>query len=279
VDFIKVYVWMRAEVMRAIADEAHRLGVQVTAHVGFVTTVEDAVRVGVDSLEHVRMGPELLSPDNRQRYDALPRRALDPLANYRSWRYVDVESEAADGLIELLIERGIYWTPTLTWSLSILQKDDPDVSHPAGIDMVPERVQEQWKSYLYYFDYSDEDFQLADDEMANQMRFVGRAQAAGVRVTAGTDTSNPSVVPGHSLHKELQLLVRSGFTPMEALVAATGRAAELLGRQNEFGTIQKRRYADFLVLDADPLKSIENTRKIAAVFREGKEEVGSLTAM
>ena len=92
VDFIKVYVWMRPEIMSAIVQEAHRLGVAVTAHVGYVTSVEEAVRLGVDSLEHVRMGPELLGADASAEYAALPQRALDPLANYRSWRFADPAS-------------------------------------------------------------------------------------------------------------------------------------------------------------------------------------------
>ena len=108
-------------------------------------------------------------------------------------------------------------------------------------------------------------------ELRNQMAFIGRAQRGGVNVTAGTDLTNPFVVPGHSMHEELRLLVDGcGFTPTEAIVAGTGRAAELLGQADELGTVEKRKLADLVVLDGNPLDDIGNTRRISAVYKGGK---------
>jgi len=92
---------------------------------------------------------------------------------------------------------------------------------------------------------------------------------AGVDFIAGTDTVNPYVFPGFSLHDELALLVQAGFTPMEALQAATRDPARYLGRLDSIGTIEKGKIADLVLLDANSLAEIGNTRKINAVVVGG----------
>ena len=270
-DFIKVYVWARLPVLRAVVSEAHRRGVRVAAHVGHMITVEEAVKVGVDALEHVRVGRELVPEEHQAEFAALPGRILDPLVGFQPWRYIDPESDLADGLIALMAERGTFITPTLTLSQSILAGNTPAGTCPSGLDEMPEAVTAQWNQYAYPFDYSETDWEAAPVELRNQMAFIGRAQRGGVNVTAGTDLTNPFVVPGHSMHEELRLLVDGcGFTPMEAIVAGTGRAAELLGQADELGTVEKRKLADLVVLEADPLQDIRNTRRIAAVYKGGR---------
>lgn len=274
-DFLKVYVWARLPVLRAVVSEAHRRGVQVAAHVGHMVTVEEAVKTGVDALEHVRVGRELVPDGRLSELEALPSRVLDPLVGFQAWRFIDPESHLADRLIDLMAERGTFITPTLTLSQSILAGNTPAGSCPEGLDEIPEAVADQWRQYAYPFDYSEADWEQAPVELRNQMAFIGRAQRGGVKVTAGTDLTNPFVVPGHSMHEELRLLVEGcGFTPMEAIAAATGRAAELLGRQDDLGTVEKRKLADLVVLDGDPLEDISNTRRIRAVYKGGRLAAG-----
>ena len=95
---------------------------------------------------------------------------------------------------------------------------------------------------------------------------------AGVPFLAGTDTPGvPYVFPGFSLHDELALLVaEGGFTPLEALQAATRDPARFLGREKDLGTVEPGKVADLVLLDADPLADIHNTTKIAAVMVNGK---------
>jgi imidazolonepropionase-like amidohydrolase len=100
---------------------------------------------------------------------------------------------------------------------------------------------------------------------------VRKAQAAGVKIALGTGTGNLLIFPGASVHRELQLLVKAGLTPMEAIVAATHNTADSLGRRNELGTIEPGKEADLLILDADPLLEIQNTQKIHAVVQRGRE--------
>ncbi len=93
---------------------------------------------------------------------------------------------------------------------------------------------------------------------------------AGVEIMAGSDFSDWALVPGVDLHNELALLVEAGFTPMEALQAATLNPAKFLGKTNTYGTIQVGRAADLVLLDMNPLEDISHTRKIHAVVLGGK---------
>jgi imidazolonepropionase-like amidohydrolase len=96
-------------------------------------------------------------------------------------------------------------------------------------------------------------------------QMVREFRARGVRMLIGTDAMNTGVVPGFSAHDELADLVAAGLTPYEALRAATANAAEFLGERTR-GTIAVGQDADLLLLDADPLKDIANTRRIAGVI-------------
>jgi len=92
---------------------------------------------------------------------------------------------------------------------------------------------------------------------------------AGVALLAGTDTPEPYCPPGTSLHQELELLVESGLSPAESIRCATLNNARALGRDDQLGTIEPGKLADLVLLDANPLERISNTRKIAKVFRGG----------
>ena len=102
-------------------------------------------------------------------------------------------------------------------------------------------------------------------------KLVGDMHRAGVEFLAGTDTNpNNPVTPGSGLHDELELLVESGFTPMEALQTATRNPARYFGRLQDMGTIETGKLADLVLLDANPLDDIRNTRKISMVVLRGR---------
>ena len=94
--------------------------------------------------------------------------------------------------------------------------------------------------------------------------------SAGVNIAAGTDSGTPGVVIGKGLHKELELMVEAGISPMEAITAATRNAADNLGKANELGTIESRKLADIIAVSGDPLKDIRDTREIKLVIKDGK---------
>lgn len=105
----------------------------------------------------------------------------------------------------------------------------------------------------------------AQERFAVQARNLGRLDEAGMRIALGTDGNTP-----WAPHVEMEDMVAAGMTPAQVLVAATGNAAELAG-MTEIGTVEVGRSADFVVLEANPLDDITNTRRIAAVYLRGEE--------
>ena len=107
-------------------------------------------------------------------------------------------------------------------------------------------------------------------EFDRELRLAGDMHRAGVKILAGTDTPNPWVFPGTSLHEELGLLVKAGLTPAESLRAATLRPAEFFDASNRLGTVSAGKMADLVLLSSDPLADITNTRRIDAVMVDGR---------
>lgn len=105
---------------------------------------------------------------------------------------------------------------------------------------------------------------------ARTVEFAGRAHAAGVRLPLGTDAGNPAVFHGLAVHRELQLLVRAGLTPLDALTTATSLAAAKAGAQDRLGTIEPGKEADLVVMAASPLADIRNTRQIDLIIKRGE---------
>jgi imidazolonepropionase-like amidohydrolase len=132
-------------------------------------------------------------------------------------------------------------------------------------------VRKTWNEFSYTFDYTADDFIQAKTELRRQMEFVARAGDAGVRVVAGTDTTNPWVIPGSALHDELALLVQSGLSAEAAIHAATLQAAGALGISTDLGSLEKRKLADVVVVDGELSRDITLSRRIELVFKNGRE--------
>ena len=120
--------------------------------------------------------------------------------------------------------------------------DDKAITSPPGIGALPVDVREQWHAESFTLDWEAEDFGWGRIELERQMEFVGLAASAGVRVVAGTDTPNPFVLPGQSMHDDLELLCRLGPETMQAIVAGASRAA----RTTRPGRPDRRRQARLL---------------------------------
>jgi imidazolonepropionase-like amidohydrolase len=115
-----------------------------------------------------------------------------------------------------------------------------------------------------------EDFALQRKVFKRNLELVGAMHRAGVELLAGTGVLNPYCFPGFSLHDELELLVEAGLRPMAALQTATRNPARYLDRLKDSGTVEPGKIADLVLLEADPLKDIKNTRTIAGVIVGGK---------
>jgi hypothetical protein len=163
-------------------------------------------------------------------------------------------------------------TPTLTMHHVL---DLPDYSGPD-----PATLKYLSEDSIGTFEYVMDNLYKANrgaEEIAHQrqmweyrQRFVRELFAHDVPILAGTDTGTPYMVPGFALHEELSLLVGAGATPQQALYAATVEPARFLGMTDDLGSVEARKIADLVVLDADPLQDIRNTRRIHMVVTRGR---------
>jgi hypothetical protein len=137
-----------------------------------------------------------------------------------------------------------------------------------ALSRIPQAVREDWAASgeALAADASEEFNQFADWSMF----LVERMHAAGVPIGAGTDTPIFLSVPGFSLHSELEFLVTAGLSPLEALRSATARPAEYFSLDDEMGSVDVGKVADLVLLDANPLENIANTREISAVVSKGR---------
>ncbi len=128
----------------------------------------------------------------------------------------------------------------------------------------------QWDPAKLRENISTEELAGLRAEFERDLELVKAMHAAGVQFMAGSDGPDPYVIPGFSLHQELELLVKSGFTPLQALQSATFNPGLFLSKMDKYGGIEPGRVADLVLLDANPLAEIDNTRKIFGVVARGK---------
>jgi imidazolonepropionase-like amidohydrolase len=282
VDAIKLYVTIRPDTaQRACARaRAHRLRVFMHQQ---ATWGSDAADAGVDCVEHMmvfgQLAPESLRPPDAGR--------LTPF-EYGGWMWrwladVDPGSDAVTRLFDRLVAAGTALDPTLVLfaarpgalgeDVGEASMDDPERTPLLPFLPPPVRAEliGRWAERRRAAAGASP---AAVDRMRrgweHLLALVGRFHRAGGTVLAGTDCPNVAIVSGYSIHRELELLVRAGLSPTDALLTATRRPAERLDRAAEFGTIAPGRSADLVVLTADPLVDIRNTRRIERVIARGR---------
>jgi Amidohydrolase family len=269
--FIKVYWFLSRNAYFAIADEAKRQRIEFSGHVPIEVSAAEASDAGQRTIEHNDgLLPACSTKEaewrTRARNAPLPGRGAEMLQAYD-----DAQCEA---LGRRLANNGTWLVPT-----AVNFNDPPDVALDSRRRYVLPAEIERWTSAMKSRQASQESpapLAVLRRERARQM--MQAMHRAGVRFMAGTDLSSrdadgfrrPFHIPGVGLHDELALFVNSGFTPAEALQTATSNVAQYAGRLQEFGTLEAGKRADVVLLDANPLEDIRNTRKIHAVILGGR---------
>jgi len=185
----------------------------------------------------------------------------------------DFSDRDAKSFAQLAKENGTWLTPTLTAMVSIAaQARSLDaIRNLKSLQYVHPILQSKWLTSNNYNRNSNPELIAHLDKIVNfNARLVRFFKEAGVPIVAGTDAGVSGVVGGFSLHDEIELLVEAGLTPEEALTSATRLPALWLGIDNEVGTIEIGKYADLVLLDANPLVNIKNTQEIFGVFVNGR---------
>jgi imidazolonepropionase-like amidohydrolase len=266
---IKVYTRLSSSMIAAVVQEARARGVPVAAHLGRATATEAAV-AGVTSIEHLSGVADAASSDRER----LRRTHDDFLAGWTAFEleWLRLQPSALEQVARTLVDRGVTIVPTLALHEAFSRLADPDLlKDPALADIPADVVQRAWApaDIMSRAKWTADTLAQFKRVMPVLQRFVTLYAKLGGRVVAGTDTAQQFVVPGASLHRELELYVAGGLTPAQALKSATSDAADLLGIAGRAGTIQPGKDADLVLVSGDPLADIRATRRILNVVRGG----------
>jgi len=282
VDFIKVQSILSRDAYFAIAQAARREHISFVGHVPDRVTAAEASNAGQKSIEHLTGVLRACSSEEprlmREQFQAGPKNATPESSHAREMQWErellqTYSNKQAGALITKFVHNQTWQVPTL-----ILLRDDaypgPETDSPDDplLQFVPRTIAAKWKQVRLTQDKlsTASDFELREKLLAQSMHVVAQMESSGVLILAGTDSAAPYVIPGFALHEELALLVKAGLSPMQALQAATKNPVAFLGKGETQGTIEAGKNADLLLLDADPLEDIRNTRRIRAVILGGR---------
>jgi uncharacterized protein (TIGR02246 family) len=268
VDFIKLYAGLQAPLVRAGIDEAHRKGLRALGHLTF-TSWTDAARAGIDGIVHISPGsPALLPADRRPDY-LRTFRGTQFMARW--FEFADLDSPEIREMTAALVEHGVVLDFTLVTFYNIFFGDRPEVTEAPDLAYAPPTLLRNWREEMTLSqDWSADDYQRAHALWPRVLAFARHLSDAGVQLTVGTDTPNPWTAPGASFHRELQLYVDAGIPASDVLQMATRNGAAAIGLEAEIGTIAVGKRADLVLLAADPLADIANTRRIMLVVHDGR---------
>ena len=264
VDFIKIQSYVPREAYFAIADECKKKGITFVGHVPDAIRASEASNAGQRSFEHL-IG---IFEGSSTVEDELMKGPKGPGKFLETY---DASREAA--LIALLAKNQTWQCPTLYWERGQWLVDVMDVNKDPDAKYAPAFWREKsWPRFTQSIikDLDTDPLAVREKFVEHELDIVRKLHGAGVPFLAGTDTpAGVDVIPGFSLHAELQRLVDAGLTPLEALQTATINPARFLGKTADLGTVEKGKIADLVLLDADPTQDIRNTRKIAGVILKG----------
>jgi imidazolonepropionase-like amidohydrolase len=288
VDYLKIHLGVSLDIIQAVAEIGRAEGLKLTGHLE--SAIFPYAEAGIDGVEHGSGSAEAAIRDEKSQ---------KILASWKLWLpkflgpWTLADRKYFPEVVEFLARRGTFIEPTaVLWGASLgmrerWEKEDYDLLKDPGLGYISESERILWMDH-YYLAYgprvdnapSEEVIfgdgysyygilpQAAMREGFERMgEFIGQLVKAGGNVVTGTDA--PAVLPGASLHRDMELLVLAGLSPMQAIQAATKVGAAYLGKEKELGTIEPGKLADLVVIDGDPLKDITQTRRIHTVIKDG----------
>jgi imidazolonepropionase-like amidohydrolase len=254
VDMLKVDLNLTLDQLRAITEEAATAGIPVVGH---SQNIRKAVEIGgLRYMEHTdtlgRAILEEMGPNKLKEGGAAPERLMD--------------TSLFDPLIQLMVREQVFLNPTMVarWRTSTPRAQEwadaaREIIRDPGLAFVPEEVRESWTQITG---------RAADSEgYRKTAEFLRRYSEAGGKVLAATDAG---FMPGLSLHYEMQMLTDAGIPPMKALQGATLWAAEAMGKSRDIGSVEPGKFADFTVIEGNPLTDIAATRNVRMVIKNGE---------
>jgi hypothetical protein len=277
VDLIKTHDSIPDPAFRALMDEAARRGMRVGGHIPFRSGAIGAARLGYRSIEHAR---DLLYDCSRYGEEFRSREAAFAEGRPGAARPANLErlsrtvAEFDDATCRAMLAQlsrfPVFYTPTHVTREMEARAEEPSYRNDPSRKYVPTPRNSRWEADLTETaSLPPREREALKGFFAHGLRITGLAHLAGIPVMAGTDANDTMIVPGFSLHRELQLLRRAGLSAMDVLRAATAVPANYLGRR-DLGGIAAGMEADLVLLRANPLVDIANASSIEAVLTNGR---------
>jgi cytosine/adenosine deaminase-related metal-dependent hydrolase len=281
VDFLKAYEMLSPEQFAMVIKLGKEKGLKVAGHVPLSIDVIIASNAGLNSMEHMR-NLELSCASNadellEQRRQFMNEGKEDPGGVLRSrihnaQRKIAIQNydeNKAEEVLRVLARNHTWQIPTLTLNTASTEMPFIQDEWQESIRFLPDSIRRQWKKNTdsiknrrpgpFRQQYSQWQFDM-----------VKKIHQANIDIMAGTDCPIYYLTPGYSLHQELVMLVKAGLSPLDVLKSATLNPARYFNLENELGSIKEEFWADLVILDANPLENINNTKRINAVVKQGK---------
>jgi imidazolonepropionase-like amidohydrolase len=242
---IKLYTYLTPDVVGAIAAEAHRLGMTVTGHVPQALTTMAGVEAGMDQINHLNYVTRTLRAPGAE-----PDAALD------------LQSDAAKRAIRFLLDHHTVVDPTASWGEMASHSREVDVAtFEPGILGAPAVLDAKFRGMQ-----SATSADAMRARLAQTLAVIGALHRAGVPIVPGSDTG----LVGSGLHREIELYVQAGMTPLEAIRSATIVSARAMGLDRDVGTVEAGKRADLILVDGDPLADVRVLRRVTRVVANGR---------
>ncbi len=272
VDGIKLFERLKPNVAKAAVDEAHKLGRPVFGHSLDIFT---AAANGYQSVEHSWSVVYTSIQDPKKKRELDIGRMLGKVDTAEV--HAQMEPAMFDKIIRAMIEKNVHWSTTwATWFRPLssyakgMKKRELTLLRNPQLKYLPAYILKDTESFFAKYEkLAPAKRQEVVGGYKMLQEFVRKFTAAGGKIHSGSDPNH--VVPGYALHAELEMLVEAGLTPVQAIQTAALNVAEAWGKEKDFGSVEKGKVADLIIVGGDPLKNISDTQNIEMVFSEGKK--------
>tara|TARA_B110000003_G_scaffold90289_2_gene92357 strand:+ start:2000 stop:3448 length:1449 start_codon:yes stop_codon:yes gene_type:complete len=279
VDFLKAYEMLTPQQFEVITKVAKENGLKVTGHIPLSMDVISASNVGLNSIEHLR-NIEMSSTSNPEELLKLRRAALKNKEGVlgstlrtslhdaqRMSSIKNIDSIQLKKVLNVLAKNDTWQIPTLILYYGWAHKLYEELEWKNTFEFLPVKIKAEWNNQIDKADSRDNSERKKFAEWGLSM--TGLMNKMDITFMAGTDTPIGWQTPGYSLHNELEMLVKSGFTPLEAIESATYNPALYFNMEDKLGLVKEGYIPDLIILSDNPLNKISNTKKIETVIKNG----------
>lgn len=271
VDGYKLFERLTPNVAKAAADEAHRLGKPVIAHSLDIFVATDA---GYQSVEHSWSVAYTSIQDAKKKAELDLARINQKITTAEV--HAQMDPQMFDRIIKAMVAKNVHWSPTwgttfraLSPRAAQMKEQERALLEDPNLRYLPSYIRKESDAHFSYFDNasSEKRAQLLSGLKLVQ-DFARRFVAAGGKMHSGSDPDN--ILAGYGVHAELELMIDAGFNPLQAIQSASFNVAQAWGKDKDYGSVEKGKIADLVIIRGDPMKDIFATQDVEKVFMDGK---------